>query len=284
MKLGAHFSSCPVLTIRPALVLSVFLITCQSPQNPSKEGLPSYDLTDLTDQELENGAHLYKLQCARCHGMVGGGGIGPSLNRNNMVHAPDDASLVSVIQFGIPATEMPGTWLLTPPDIRLVAGYVRSFNKVEISEVNGNFENGRSIYMGKGACRLCHIVNGDGGSLGPDLTRVGAKRSPKFIRQSLLSPGFFKKEQEMSNTADGFVQNLVFEIRTKSGDEIIGMRVNEDAFTLQLKDAQGKFYSFRKADLTASKKLYESSLMPGVTEILTVEEIDDLVAYLVSLQ
>ncbi len=267
-------------------ILSIFLclFSCQSTENSSKEGLQSYGLRDLSELELEKGAHLFRLQCARCHGMNGSGGNGPSLRRNSMAHAPNDTSLMSVIQYGIPGTEMPGTWLLTPPDVRLIAGYVRSLKKVEIGEVHGNSKKGMSTYTSKGACRLCHIINGDGGSLGPDLTRVGAKRSPDFIRQSLIRPGFFKKEREMANTVDGFVQNLVFKVRTGDGQEITGMRVNEDAFTLQLRDVQNKFYSFRKKDLLELKKLYEKSLMPSVKGILTDEEIDDLVAYLVSLK
>jgi hypothetical protein len=37
-------------------------------------------------------------------------------------------------------------------------------------------------------------------------------------------------------------------LRTKKGDEIRGIRVNEDAFTVQVRDQAGKFYSLRKAD------------------------------------
>ena len=76
----------------------------------------------------------------------------------------------------------------------------------------------------------------------------------------------------------------MIEVITKGGKRYTGMRVNEDAFTLQLRDAQNQFYSFRKMDLVKMTKLYEKSLMPSVVGIFSETEIEDLLAYLVSLK
>ena len=241
-------------------------------------------LSTLSKKDLEIGQHLFKLQCARCHGITGSGGNAPSLKRLNLKHAPDDASLVKVIQIGISGTEMPGTWLLTTPDIKLVAGYVRSLSEVTNTVIKGNLALGKTIYEEKSACNTCHIIDGKGGSLGPELSRVGAKRSAEFIKQSLLKPGFYKKEGGLTNSNDGFITNLVYEIETKEGRKISGIRINEDAFTLQLRDAQNRFHSFQKRDLVKMDKAFGKSLMPSVKNVLKEEEIDDLVAYLVSLK
>lgn len=270
------------LQLQMIIFLGIFA-ACQPTVQEAAIMPEKVDISSLTESELEKGFHLFKLQCARCHGMEGSGGNAPSLRRQNLVHAPDDLSLMTIIQGGIPGTEMPGTWLLTPPDVRLVAGYVRSLGKVKQVEVPGDQAAGKLLYEEKGACKLCHIVNGDGGSLGPDLSRVGGKRSAEFLRKMLLEPGFYKKEGEVANTANGFVQNLIFTVKTKAGKVVTGMRVNEDAFTLQLRDAANQFYSFQKKDLVEMKKEYEKSLMPSVKEVLSASEIDDLVAYLVSL-
>ena len=265
-------------------LLIFVLFSCEPTTRKLETAQNSTILSNLTKEEIEKGMHLFKLQCARCHGISGNGGNAPSLKRLQLPHAPDDASLMTIIQYGIPGTEMPGTWLLTPPDVRLVAGYVRSLGQVEQTPISGDIATGKIVYEEKGACKLCHIQNGEGGSLGPDLNRVGAKRSAEFIRQVLLTPGFYKKEGEMANSANGFIQHLIYTIKTKAGNTLTAMRVNEDAFTIQFRDAQNRFYSFRKRDILEMEKQYEASLMPSVKEVLTTKELDDLVAYLVSLQ
>jgi len=266
------------------LLLLLTLLSCQLQEQEQGVVAATETLKNISEKDLEKGAHLFKLQCARCHGMNGSGGNAPSLKRQHLTWAPDNASLLSIIQYGIPGTEMPGTWLLSPPDVRLVAGYVRSLAKIQQAAIPGDPLSGEIIYTEKGTCALCHVINGAGGSLGPDLSRVGATRSADFIRQSLLSPGFYKKEGAMANTASGFINYLVYQITTKEGKEIKAMRVNEDAFTIQLRDAQNKFYSFRKKDIKEMKKLYETSLMPSFKQVLSENELTDLVAYLTSLQ
>jgi hypothetical protein len=60
--------------------------------------------------------------------------------------------------------------------------------------------------------------------------------------------------------------------------------LNEDSFTIQLRDSSNVFHSFRKLDLSELKKEFGASLMPGYRESLTASEIDDLVAYLAGLR
>src|SRR5262249_55405702 len=59
------------------------------------------------------GKRLFEGQCARCHGMQGGGGIGANLRRPKLRRAADDESLFDLIQNGIPGTGMPDTWAMT---------------------------------------------------------------------------------------------------------------------------------------------------------------------------
>ena len=62
-----------------------------------------------------------------------------------------------------------------------------------------------------------------------------------------------------------------------------GVRVNEDSFTIQLRDDSNRFRSFRKSDLKELKKEFDVSTMPSYKS-LTAVELDDLVAYLASLR
>jgi hypothetical protein len=56
--------------------------------------------------------------------------------------------------------------------------------------------------------------------------------------------------------------------------------MNEDSFSIQIRDLSGRFYSFRKADLKELKKLWGVTPMPSYESGLSATELDDLVAYL----
>ncbi|MDH5312044.1 MAG: cytochrome c, partial [Gammaproteobacteria bacterium] len=63
-----------------------------------------------------------------------------------------------------------------------------------------------------------------------------------------------------------------------------GMRVNEDAFSIQVRDVSGALHSFRKDELAGLDKIPSHSLMPPLGDALSSAEIDDLVSYLMSLR
>ena len=66
----------------------------------------------------------------------------------------------------------------------------------------------------------------------------------------------------------------------KDGAEVRGIRLNEDVFTIQIRDLTGKFHSVRKSDAAVIRKEIGASLMPSYANRLAGGEIDDLVAYL----
>ena len=227
----------------------------------------------LAQEEAERGRKLFDNHCARCHGIGGTGGEGPSLARRTLRHAADDAALASVIENGIEGTEMPGTWLLSPKEIGEVVAYVRSLGKVTGETVPGDAERGRTIFEGKGSCSLCHVVAGEGGILGPELTDVGAVRGAAHLRESLLSPP--------ASLPPGY---LPVRAVTASGEEITGVRVNEDSFTIQVRDETGRIHSLQKVELRELQKRIGESLMPSTVGQLSDEEVEDVVAYLASLR
>ena len=68
---------------------------------------------------------------------------------------------------------------------------------------------------------------------------------------------------------------------TSSGETVRGIRVNEDSFTIQLKDAQAKFHSFRKAELKELRRLKQESPMPSFERSLSSAELDDIVEQII---
>jgi cytochrome c oxidase cbb3-type subunit III len=241
-------------------------------------------ITNPTAEDLAMGRKLFASQCARCHGYDGGGGQGPSLKRSRLRRAPDDAALLSVIQDGVPNTSMPGAWQLSTREVARVGAYVRTFGRLPDTPLPGDVGRGRALFEGKGGCAVCHIVGGKGGSLGPELTEVGSQRGPEHLRRSLVDPGAEHPPRPVSYEPNAYAGYLLVRVALRDGRVVSGYRVNEDTFTIQLRDAAGTLHSLRKGDLARLEKQLDQSSMPAYGTVLSGGELDDLVAYLASLR
>ena len=227
-------------------------------------------LASASPADLERGQRLFRMNCGGCHGMDGSGGSGPALTRSTFKRAPDNAALVELITEGIATAGMPPSWHLLPDGPRQLAAYVRSLGTVKEAAVPGDAEHGRAVYRTSG-CAGCHIVRGEGNGLGPELTDIGARRTAAMLQHALTNPG--------QSSSPAFI---VVRARTRDGAEIRGIRLNEDSFTIQIKDARG-FHSFRKADLTQLDKQFDQSLMPSFANLASAD-LQDLVAFLSGLR
>jgi len=136
----------------------------------------------------------------------------------------------------------------------------------------GDAFSGKAIFEGKGACQTCHAIAGRGGSLGPDLGRIGVARSAEFLRLALLNP-----DAEIDSAY------LTVVVVTKSGETVRGIALNEDDLSLQIRDSAGNLRSFLKDDLKSVGR-EQRSLMPSYAARLTAAEIGDLVSYLRTLR
>ena len=166
---------------------------------------------------------------------------------------------------------MPAAWQLNPREVGAVAAYVRSLGTLAPESLPGDAARGKLVY-GHGGCANCHMIAGAGTGFGPELTDVGSRRSGAFLKQTLLHPDHSLPEH--------------FEylsITPTSGAPVRGIRVNEDSFTIQIKDASGRFYSFRKDGVRELRRLEHQTPMPPYGE-LPAADLDDLVAYLASLR
>jgi putative heme-binding domain-containing protein len=151
-----------------------------------------------------------------------------------------------------------------------------------VAAVTGNPEKGKAIYDRSG-CSSCHIIHGGGGDLGPELTSIGAHRAPDYLRQAVVDPAATLPRGVMAFPGHGFNEFLPVRVVTREGKEVHGLRVNEDSFTIQVRDAANQLYSFRKADLKNLDKETGKSLMPDYKSKIAGADLDDLVAYLSSL-
>lgn len=226
-----------------------------------------------TPADVQNGQQLFLSQCARCHGPKGEGGLGAVLAQPRLRRAQDDESLFRLIRDGIKGTEMPAGYTVDTRETWQLAAYVRSLGRLPAEKVPGDPRRGQDVYRTKGRCTQCHIIAGQGGSLGPELTEIGSRRSSTHLRAALLDP--------QSALPKGFLQ---VRLVTRDGARVTGVRLNENIFSIQVRDLNGAIHSFMKQDLKELERDTGKSPMPSFRAALSAAEVDDLVAYLVSLR
>jgi putative heme-binding domain-containing protein len=115
-------------------------------------------------------------------------------------------------------------------------------------------------------------VNGKGPREAPDLSNIGALRTASLIEKTLVDP-----------TAAMLPVNRPVRAVTRDGKIVIGRRLNEDTYTVQLIDDQDRLVSLDKSDLRAYEVLKTSS-MPSYKGKLSSQELADIAAYLLTLK
>jgi putative membrane-bound dehydrogenase-like protein len=140
---------------------------------------------------------------------------------------------------------------------------------------DGQAARGKALFADlKGlACSKCHVVGGEGGNIGPDLSGIGARYPREELIASVLYPSariFSGYESAVVATADGRV--------------LTGLIKSDNADGLEIQDAEGKRTKVAKADIE-DRKTSDLSLMPnGIVEGITERDFADLIGYLETLK
>jgi putative heme-binding domain-containing protein len=235
--------------------------------------------------DLVEGERLYQIHCAGCHGPKGEGGRGTVLATPTLPRASTEGALINVIARGIPGTEMLAS-RLEAQQVRQVATWVRALGRQAPQQIAGNAWRGERLYLGKGNCASCHAIKTQGGVSGPDLTEIGLRRGSEYLRKALLDPEAEVPENFSQYRWHTFIPDNFLQVRvvTKDGRRINGSRLNEDTFSIQLRDLSGRVRSFSKSELVELRKDWGKSFMPSYRGVFSPEELDDVVAFLLSLR
>lgn len=275
------------MNIRPrilfvlAVVIQVCLVTASSGAAQAKNPYAG----DAKVAKL--GEFEFRANCAFCHGLgARGGGRGPDLTRTPKKHGDSDADIFNTINNGVPGTAMPPNGAtqqgvgMTEEELWQVVTYIRSIEK-KASAVGGDAKHGRELYYGSAACGTCHMFQGKGGRLGPDLTGAGTARSTEYLTESLRNPSR-RLAQGIIEAMKEFTEEYeTVNVVTNDGTKYQGTLLNEDSFTIQFMDMREKVHSFDKMSLQSLQKSRES-LMPAYDEkVLPEKDLRDLLAFLV---
>ena len=206
----------------------------------------------------------------------------PSLKRPRLQHASDDAALANVIANGIPNTAMPRIRRFTEGELRQLVAYVRSIGRAPQDRVQGDAKRGAAITKNL-ACSSCHIVAGEGGNLGPDLTDIGFLRGAAYLREAVVAPDSSLPRGTLSVLSRGYAEYCPSASSparaTRSADPGQRRCVHDSGAR-----PAGRFYSLRKTDVEQLDKPAGKSMMPSFASRVTAPELANLVAYLASLR
>jgi cytochrome c oxidase cbb3-type subunit 3 len=256
-----------IMRIYPWLLLLPALATLAAQDHGSITGNPFSGPEDLVA-----GMRLFRSACAACHGLQGGGGSnGPSLTTGTFKRGGSDEALFRSITNGVPDTPMAAFPLDGREVWRLIA-FIRSVNVGQAAlQTKGDAVKGAKIFASRG-CARCHTAGGEGGFTGPDLSEIGSRRTLAQLTSAVLNPN-----------ADVDEDYWALHARTKSGQAIAGIRLNEDMDSFQIRETSGKLRSLRKADL-AQYEIIRTSPMPSFQDKLQAAELENLLAFLAGLR
>lgn len=227
--------------------------------------------------DIENGKGLYQANCLGCHGNEGDGVDGANLSTGRFRYASSDEDLIRLIRAGIPNTPMPPHNGLSVGQVRTVVAFLRALptgagrNLVDEREVRvGDAGRGELVFQGNAECGTCHGVNGGGNLLSPDLGNIGALRSPGSIEQSILEPN-----------AEVRSGNRFYQLVDNDGNTVLGKLLNQDTHSVQLMNSDEKLVAYNKSEI--SDYGFNTSAMPSYLDILSSDDVADLLAYLLTL-
>jgi putative heme-binding domain-containing protein len=235
------------------------------------------------------GEYQFRINCALCHGLgARGGGRGPDLTRAQKKHTHSDAEMFQVISNGIAGTAMPANGTngqgvgMTDEEIWQIIAYIRGQEVKAAAQPSGNAAHGKELFYGDGNCSLCHMIAGKGGRIGPELTSVGGSRTREAIIDSVRNPSR-RLAWGLTEATKEFPQEYEsVKVVTVDGKGINGVTLNEDTFSVQIMDRNEQIHLLEKANLRSFQKSRESTMPKYNADTLSDKELEDIVAYLIS--
>jgi cytochrome c oxidase cbb3-type subunit 3 len=261
--MNSFISSIKKITACVALLASMILLTQQS--LAQEVGDHQY-----TTDAIQAGSRVYTMQCALCHGPQGALVDGVDLRRGQFRTVQSDDDLRNVITTGAAEGQMPA-FSLRAEELNGIVAFIRAgFDPEGVAVRIGDPMRGRELFNGRGDCANCHRVNGAGPRTAPDLSSIGAVRTPASLQRNMLDP------------ATALLPiNRPIRMVTRNEETIVGRRLNEDTYTVQVIDSQERLRSIRKSDLVS----YEISDAPSKQPTtLNSDEVADVIGYLLTLR
>ncbi|MBI4886763.1 MAG: c-type cytochrome [Acidobacteria bacterium] len=235
--------------------------------------LPGKNPLEGNSEAITAGMGAYRVRCADCHGMDARGIRGPDITQV-WVRGRTDAALFSTIRNGVPSTEMPAhpAPRTSDMDIWRILAYLKTMAPATAAgPSSGNATAGEGVFATN--CVGCHRIGEKGGRLGPDLSRIGVARARAAMARQIRGT--------MDDFRTGFEPVT---LTAPNGQEIRGVKKNEDLFSVQIMDTRERIQGYLREDMRAVTNEKKSAMPAFGGDKLTDAQLDDLLTYLESLQ
>ncbi len=203
--------------------------------------------------DVAAGGRLFAKYCTACHGANAKGGRAPDLTTDEWKHGSANVEIVRNIRLGIEGTQMPG-FPVTEEQAGSIVTWLKALHGDSDGLTKGDPAAGRDVFFGVGGCSDCHMLKGQGGRFGPDLTGVS-----KDLRKALSDPHKHIRGAE---------------VQLRSGAVVRGIVTSEDTFSLYMRDSQEKLHFLKKPEV--QKRTANAIPAPS----LNAKQVDDVIAFL----
>lgn len=260
---------------RSGIVLAVLAGVCAASlghqARPTENSLSKNQRMRRATTAARGGQPEFEMRCSGCHGLDGRGGEhAPNIATNSPTQHLQNSALFEIIHDGMPAKGMPGFGYLSNDTLDLVVSYVRHLGgQTGRIALQGNPSVGETLFFGKAECANCHMMHGQGGFLGPDLTEYAQTHTPRALKEAVLNPG---QSRERGGE--------IVEILTRGGKRISGVIRNEDNFSLQFLGWDGAFHLLMKSEIERLDRRGGAIMPRDYGQRLSAGELEDLVSYL----
>jgi len=143
----------------------------------------------------------------------------------------------------------------------------------ELAKRKGNPANGKALFAGAGTCAKCHIVNGEGKSVGPNLSGVGAKLSREALYESVLAPS-----AAISHSYETYTAIM------EDGRSVTGLLVSQSPDQVVIRGADSIDVTLPAGQLEELLKQPVSLMPADLATTLSADELVDVVAWMETLR
>jgi putative heme-binding domain-containing protein len=143
----------------------------------------------------------------------------------------------------------------------------------QLTRRTGDPRAGRIVFATTGTCAKCHVVNGEGKDVGPNLSEIGAKLSRQALYESILFP------------SAGISHNFAaYTLVLQSGNVVSGILTSRTADSIAIKGIDAITRTYAAAEVEELKE-QPISLMPAdLQKAMTANDIVNVVEYLTTLK
>jgi putative heme-binding domain-containing protein len=141
---------------------------------------------------------------------------------------------------------------------------------VELNELRGDPDAGKELFLApKSNCFACHRAVGRGGTIGPDLSKVGHFRTRDELLESLIFPNSSVAPQYQTHT-----------ITTHDGRILTGLVARDSADAIYLRTSDLAEHRISRSDVDEVSPSPVSLMPEGLEKTFTLQQLADLIEFL----